>query len=220
MTFLLLQGGCIEGLPFIPFEQIQSALIFILQPARLRQQISHLLPDEIIKALRTHLFVVTNSFAAETISVRADTAIIGILPSPLGSRLADLLAVIGITAMTADGQALEEEGSTPAALTGLFAVFIQLLLNGEKEILADNGRDWDLDPLTPVGSYRRIPFLAYFSAMAGCANTWQRSPGLGLAESSAAHMSRDRLRQVIRATAATGAQAWRERPFNEVMLDP
>ncbi|SAL85901.1 hypothetical protein AWB67_07064 [Caballeronia terrestris] len=106
---LLFQTGRVEAILFIALHHVQSTFIFVLQSIRMPEQFNDLLPYQIIKSVGSYLEIVTDAVAAETVSIGSNTAVISVVPlMPLGCSLAHFLCVIGVTALAADRQPLQQ----------------------------------------------------------------------------------------------------------------
>ncbi|MNT44514.1 hypothetical protein D3C72_1810440 [compost metagenome] len=73
------------------------------------EQFHDLLPYQLIELVRSYLQIVTDAVAAETVGIGSNTAIIGVVAlMPLGRTLAHFLGVVGVTALAADRQSLQQ----------------------------------------------------------------------------------------------------------------
>ncbi len=115
---LLFESCDISTGRFLLFENAKSALVFILQAVRMRQELDDLLPHEVIEPLSLHLLIVAEAFATETVGIGSNATIISVVPFVTIAGFADCFAVISVTTMTADNQSLKQVSSTAPALTG------------------------------------------------------------------------------------------------------
>ncbi|MCY1232109.1 hypothetical protein D9M68_651090 [compost metagenome] len=73
------------------------------------EQFHNLLPYQLIEPVCSYLQIVTDAVAAETVGIGPNTAVIGVVPlMPLSRSLAHLLCVIGVMALAAYRQPLQQ----------------------------------------------------------------------------------------------------------------
>jgi hypothetical protein len=137
MALLTLQTFCIETGPFVVLMQIQASFVFLFQALRRGQQRTALVPHQRVEPRGTHQLVVADPLASEAIGVGANAAVVGVRLPPFGCRLADRFAVVGVAAMSAHGQALQQVGGTASTLAGAFAILLELLLHGREQRFTD-----------------------------------------------------------------------------------
>src|SRR5919199_409157 len=111
--------------------RLEAPLIFRRDPPRVAQQPLDLGPDRRIEPVGADLRVRAHALAAEPVGVAAAAPVIGVSP-PLALRRAqaDRLAIVGVSALPADGEALQQvtlAAATPPVAT---PVLRQLLLDG------------------------------------------------------------------------------------------
>ncbi|SAL07518.1 hypothetical protein AWB78_08613 [Caballeronia calidae] len=110
---------------------------------------------------------------------------------PLGRRFAHLLRVVGVTALAANRQPLQQAlRHIIPTLTCQLAVLGKLLLNSMEQRFTHDGRHRNFDPLLPVRTYRRIGFPGHIGAMALGTYAYQMITHLRFAERSPPHVRR------------------------------
>ena len=143
MPLLALQSLCIGTDPFAFRVKVQSPFVLLFQAVRMGQQFAHLLPDQLIKPLGSHLLVVADALTTETVGIGSDAAIIRVLLATFAGGFADLFAIVGIAAMPAHAQALKQIGCTAATLTRPLAILLQLFFNSNEQGFTDDRRNWN-----------------------------------------------------------------------------
>src|SRR4051794_24872075 len=153
-------------------------------PARILQHTLDRAPDRLVQPIRAHLRVRAQALAAEAVGITAAAAIIGVGPSlALGRTQADGFAVIGIAALPAHDEPLQQVALATGVLSIAAPVLRQLLTGRLEQRLLDQRRDWHADPLArcyvvdPVGS------AGLLAASAHWAQPGRHGPDPGLAES-------------------------------------
>src|SRR3990172_9994994 len=58
---------------------LQAALILALDPLRILQERTHILPHGLFQQIGADLFVVANAFAAKPVSIASDAAVVGVV---------------------------------------------------------------------------------------------------------------------------------------------
>ncbi len=82
--------------------------VFLFDTARVFKKDPNLFPNNFFQNIGSQLLIITNTLPSETIRVRARAAIINILfRLPLRRRSGHRLAIIGVTTVPANHQALE-----------------------------------------------------------------------------------------------------------------
>src|SRR5262245_14444519 len=127
---------------------LQTSLILGTQPLWVCQQITDFFPDRLLKQVGSHLGIRADALTAKAISVRADTAIVGIVPRvAFGGLDADRFAVIGVLTLSTHDQPLQQVACPALALARSLPVFGQLLLDRRKQLLTHQGWNGNADPL-------------------------------------------------------------------------
>ena len=147
-----LPDPCLELLEAIPSYAFlagrQPAPVLLLDALRIRQQRADVFPNRLLQQVGPNLPVPAHPLATKPVRIRPGAAVIGIAALlALAGRQADRLAVVGIPALLAHQQALQQMPSAPFALPTAPTVLGQLLLDGAKEILANDRRHGNVDPL-------------------------------------------------------------------------
>src|SRR4051794_22983014 len=142
---------------------IKASFVLGRDPGRVPQQPLDLVPDRRVEPVRAHLRVRAHALAAEAVGVAAAAAVVGI-----GARLAlrgpqaDRLAVIGVPALPADEQALQEVALATGALPVAPPVLLELLAGGLEQPAVDQRRNRHAEPfgrrhvVDPVGAARLL----------------------------------------------------------------
>src|SRR5829696_6380692 len=161
----------------------QTSLVFRRDPARILQHTLNLAPHRLVQPIRAYLRVRAQALATEAVGITAAAAIIGVGPLLAFSRTqADSLAVIGIAALLAHDQPLQKVALTTGVLPIAAPVLHQLLAGRLEQLLLDQRRDRDADPLAwrhvvdPMGS------AGLFAASAHRAQPGRHRSDPGLAE--------------------------------------
>ena len=89
------------------------------QTAGIAEQALDLPPDRRVKAVSAHLRVGAQALPAEPVGIRPAAPVVGVVAPPaLAGSQADRLTVIGVAALVADYQPLQQETLTPAGCAG------------------------------------------------------------------------------------------------------
>jgi hypothetical protein len=118
---------------------MQALAILLLQPLRLLQQPADLLPDGLIELIHPDLLVPTQPRAARAGDIRTAAAIVGVA-GIVGA------ATVGVSALSADEQSLQEIAAPLERNAGSPLVLRELLPNRGKERLVHEGGNGDADP--------------------------------------------------------------------------
>src|SRR6185437_3602029 len=87
----------------------QTSLVFRREPARILQHTLDRAPDRLVQPIRAHLRVCAQALAAEAVGITAAAAIIGVGPPlALGRTQADGFAIIGVAALPAHDEPLQQ----------------------------------------------------------------------------------------------------------------
>src|SRR5215212_10024394 len=161
----------------------QASFVLRRDPARILQHTLDLAPDRLVQPIRAHLRVCAQALAAEAVSITAAAAIIGVGPPlALGRTQADSFAVIGVAALPAHDEPLQEVTLATGVLPIAAPVLCQLLTGRLEQLRINQRRDRDADPLArcyvvdPVGS------TGLFAASAHRAQPGRHRSDPGLAE--------------------------------------
>jgi hypothetical protein len=147
---LFRRGGRILGC-------VQPAAVFRCHPIRSLQNGTNPLPHGLFEAVGADRPVVADGSAAEAVAVSADAAVVAVLaPRPIHLRPGRRLAVVGVPAAAAHGQALQQPARSPQPVPLASAVLRELRLRGLEHGLVDECGHGHLDPLlTRHGNARR-----------------------------------------------------------------
>src|SRR3954452_13491695 len=136
----------------------QASFVLCRNPARILQHTLDLAPDRLVQPIRAHLRVRAQALTAEAVGITAAAAIIGVGPPLALSRTqANGLAVIGVAALPAHDEPLQQVALATGVLPIAAPVLRQLLAGRLEQLLLDQRRDWHADPLArgyvvdPVG---------------------------------------------------------------------
>src|SRR5262249_24749192 len=131
---------------------VESPLVLRLDPSRIPQQRADISPHGLLQQVRSYVLVLADPLAPEAVGVRAGAAVVGVRTLlPLRGPLAPVLAVVGVAAILADQQSLEQVAGPPPPLPLPAPVLLQLLGDGGEQRFADQGRDRDRG-----GALRRV----------------------------------------------------------------
>jgi hypothetical protein len=126
----------------------QATLILALDPPRILQQGTNVLPYRFVQHIGAHRLVVAHPLATESVSVRSNAAVIRIVPSlPLSRLEAHRFPIECIVATTADNETLKQILGAAPRLPVAFPILFQSFFNGSEKIFADNCRNWNRNPL-------------------------------------------------------------------------
>ena len=114
------------------------------------------MPYQLVELVRSYLRIVANTFAAEPEGVGSNAAVISVIPlMSFGCSLAHFLRVVGVTALSANSEPLQQaQRRIIPALACQLAVLGKLLLNDFEQCFADDRRHRNFDPLLPVRAFR------------------------------------------------------------------
>src|SRR5215212_9263193 len=162
---------------------IQTSLVFRRDPARILQHTLDLAPDRLVQPIRAHLRVCAQALAAEAVSITAAAAIIGVGPPlALGRTQADSFAVIGVAALPAHDEPLQEVTLATGVLPVAAPVLRQLLAGRLEQLRIDQRRDRDADPLARLHVVDPLGPAGLFAASAHRAQPGRHRSDPGLAE--------------------------------------
>jgi len=125
----------------------EPSLVLGGQTAGIAEQVLDLPPDRRVKPVGAHLRVGAQALPAEPISIRPAAPVVGVITPPaLAGSQADRLAVVGVAALLADDQTLQQETLAARALPAAPAVLLQLRLHGLEHFAIDHRRNRYRDP--------------------------------------------------------------------------
>src|SRR4051794_9684760 len=161
----------------------QTSLVFRREPARILQHTLDRAPDRLVQPIRAHLRVCAQALAAEAVGITAAAAIIGVGPPlALGRTQADGFAVIGVAALPAHDEPLQQVTLATGVLPIAAPVLRQLLAGRLEQRLIDQRRDWHADPLARCYVVDPVGPAGLFAASAHRAQPGRHRSDPGLAE--------------------------------------
>src|SRR4051794_28718812 len=138
---------------------VEAPLVLGRDPGRVPQQPLDLAPDRPVEPVGAHLRVRAHPLAAEAVGVAAAAAVVGVgAPLALRRRRADRLAVVGVPALPADEQPLQQVALATGAPPVAPPVLLELLPGGLEQPAVDQRRDRHAEPfgrrhvVDPVGA--------------------------------------------------------------------
>src|SRR3954452_16760881 len=142
-----------------PPRLLKAPLVLGRDRGRPPQQPLALAPDRLVEPVGAHLRVRAHPLAAEAVGVAAAAAVVGVgAPLALRGRRADRLAVVGVPALPADEQALQQVVLATGALPVAPPVLLELLPGGLEQPALDQRRNRHAEPfgrrhvVDPVGA--------------------------------------------------------------------
>src|SRR5215212_2337539 len=161
----------------------QASFVLRRDPARILQHTLNLAPHRLVQPIRAHLRVRAQALATEAVGITAAAAIIGVGPPLALSRTqADGFAVIGVAALPAHDEPLQQVTLATGVLPIAAPVLRQLLAGRLEQRLIDQRRDWHADPLARCYVVDPVGPAGLFAASAHRAQPGRHRSDPGLAE--------------------------------------